>query len=283
MSHPTAVADVIATRRIEYLTRGRQHGPVTRLMSPSDLGAVLKPFVFLDLVDTDGISAQGFGLHPHSGIATLTWMMEGSVGYEDTMGRKGQISRGGLEWMRAGTGAWHGGDFGDGGPVRGFQLWIALPREAELGEAESLYLQGDAIEREGPAAVLLGRYGSAKSAIAAPAPITYLAVTLKAGERWRFQPPKGQTVGWLAIGRGELAAPDALHAGELVIFDESDGAIELLAETDAEFVIGSAVKHPHDLVLGYYSVHTSAAALQTGEARIQEIAVQLRNEGRLGR
>ena len=283
MSNSATVVEATSTRHVVFRTRGRQHGPVTRLMSPSDLGEKLRPFVFLDRVDTDGISAQGFGLHPHSGIATITWMMEGSGGYEDTVGRTGQISKGGLEWMHAGGGAWHGGDFGDGGPVRGFQLWIALPPEAELGKAESIYLEGDAIERDGPAAVLLGRYGAAKSSIETPSPITYLSVKLKAGERWRFQPPKGQTVGWTAISRGTLTAPDPLDAGELVIFDESDDAIEFLAETDTEFVVGSAVKHPHDLVLGYYSVHTSAAALREGETRIQDIAVQLRKEGRLRR
>lgn len=283
MSTSTTIAEVATTRHVTFRTRGRKHGPVTRLMSPSDLGEVLRPFVFLDLVDLAGTSAQDFGLHPHSGIATVTWMLEGSVGYEDTMGRTGQIAKGGLEWMHAGGGAWHGGDFGDGGPVRAFQLWIALPPEAELGQAESIYLEGDVVERDGPATVLLGRHGAAKSAINVPSPITYLSVSLKAGERWRFQPVKGQTVGWTAISRGTLIAPDTLNAGELVVFEESDNAIEFEAVADAEFVVGAALKHPHDLVLGYYSVHTSPEALREGESRIQQIGTRLREEGRLRR
>ena len=59
------------SRRIAHRTYGRRHGPITRLMSPSDLGEILKPFVFLDLFNTEGGSFSGFGLHPHSGIATL--------------------------------------------------------------------------------------------------------------------------------------------------------------------------------------------------------------------
>ena len=47
------------------------------------------------------------------------------------------------------------------------------------------------------------------------------------------------------------------------------------------FVLGSAIKHPHDLVLGHYSVHTSAAALEQGEAEIQRIGQRLRAEGKL--
>jgi hypothetical protein len=54
------------TRALARRTRGRAQGPATRLMSPSDLGALLKPFVFLDLFEHDGPPFEG-SLHPHSG------------------------------------------------------------------------------------------------------------------------------------------------------------------------------------------------------------------------
>src|SRR5712664_2139882 len=90
--------------RIARRTRGQSHGPVTRLMSPSDFGRLLKPFVFLDLFDTQGNPFSGFGLHPHSGIATLTYVAEGRVSYEDTNGAPGVLRAGGLEWVRTGGG-----------------------------------------------------------------------------------------------------------------------------------------------------------------------------------
>src|SRR5690349_25061469 len=96
-------------RRVVHRTRGHGHGAITRLMSPSDLGQYLKPFVFLDFFDADASAFRGFGLHPHSGIATLTWIMQGSVGYEDTSGQSGVLRQGGVEWMQAGGGAWHAG------------------------------------------------------------------------------------------------------------------------------------------------------------------------------
>jgi redox-sensitive bicupin YhaK (pirin superfamily) len=65
----------VFTRRVVFRTRGHQHRPVTRLMSRSDLGEVLRPFVFLDLVDISGAAPRGFGLYPHSGIATITWIL----------------------------------------------------------------------------------------------------------------------------------------------------------------------------------------------------------------
>ena len=57
--------------------------------------------------------------------------------------------------------------------------------------------------------------------------------------------------------------------------------IELQAVGDTSFVLGSAVKHDHPLVLGMYSVHTSPEALERGEARIREIGRELRAQGRI--
>src|SRR5258708_3324478 len=155
-------------RKIVSRTRGHTHGPITRLMSPSDLGEVLKPFVFLDIFDIGKTSFPDIGLHPHSGIATVTHLFEGSVKYEDTTGATGTLSEGDVEWFRAGGGAWHGGGPGDHPRTRGFQLWVALTPEQELGPTQSIYLKSDGIERDGPARVLAGAYGKAKSSLAAP-------------------------------------------------------------------------------------------------------------------
>ena len=266
---------------IVYRTRGRRHGPVTRLMSPGDLGEVLKPFVFLDLVDTDSRALSGFGLHPHSGIATLTHLFEGNVRYEDTTGASGLLPEGGVEWFKAGHGAWHGGGGGDSARVRGFQLWLALRRRDELGPVESIYLAPGKIARDGPIRVLLGSHGSAVSSLEAPSSINYLAVSLKAGESWRYQRPADHAVAWVALSKGGLTAPERIDAGELVIFEVGDTAIDFHADRDSDFVLGSAVPHPDDLVLGYYSVHTSQASLAAGERRIGEVRVRLLKERRL--
>ncbi len=283
----TAVArpPITEARPIVYRTRGSQHGPIIRLMSPGDLGEFLKPFVFLDLFgfDTTGGGA-GFGMHPHSGIATLTWLIEGDTLYEDTTGEKGVLPAGGVEWMRAGNGVWHNGAPAPGTKrVQGFQLWVALPSAEENAPAQSIYLAPSQVPGEGPARVLLGRYGAAQSPIPAPAPMNYLAVRLKDGEHWRYTPPAGHTVGWVAVNAGRLDAGggEPIAAGELAVFEESGAAIDFAAHGDTSFVLGSAVRHPHDLVMGHYSVHTSKAALDQGEAEIRRIGARLREEGRL--
>jgi redox-sensitive bicupin YhaK (pirin superfamily) len=273
-------------RAIVHRTRGSAHGPITRLVSPGDLGEALKPFVFLDLFSSKVEAGQNpFGMHPHSGIATLTYLIEGDTFYEDTTGQQGVLPAGGVEWMRAGNGVWHTGGAAPGVTrMHGFQLWVALPPAEENAPAQSLYFAPSQIPQEGPARVLLGRYGTAKSDIPAPAPMNYLAVRLKDSERWRYTPPAGHTVGWVAVDAGRLDAGTStapIGAGELAVFTESDDAIDFVAHGETAFVLGSAVKHPHDLVTGYYSVHTSKAALARGEAEIARIGTRLRAQGKV--
>jgi redox-sensitive bicupin YhaK (pirin superfamily) len=275
----SAANDILTQRRIVRRTRGSRHGPITRLMSPSDLGEIVKPFVFLDLFDAAGSDLSGFGWHPHSGIATLTYLWQGSTRYEDTTGASGLLPAGGVEWFKAAGGAWHGGGAGNEGRSRGFQLWLALPPDQELGSSESIYLSPEDVPSIGPVSVLLGSYEDVDSPLKAPSPINYLAVRLKAGETWRYDPPAGHDVAWIALASGRIAVPDPVEAGEMVAFDTSPTAIEVRADEDSEFVLGSATHHPHDLVLGYYSVHTSPAALDTAERHIAEIQARLKQEG----
>lgn len=270
-----------APRGIALRTFGHRHGPITRLVSPSGTGEAIKPFVFLDRAEVRYTGKPLFGIHPHSGIATLTVVLDGAMAYEDTTGKKGSIGAGGLEWMKAGRGVWHDGGPLPGDPLRLFQLWVALDADQELTPAGSHYIAPESVQREGPVRVVLGEYGRAHSVIPGSPRINYFHVRLKDGERWRYAPPAKHDVAWLAVDKGTLRAHEAVHEGELVVFEDSDGAIELQADGNTSFVLGSAPRHPHPLVLGYYSVHTSARTLQRGEAEIARIGERLRNEGRL--
>jgi redox-sensitive bicupin YhaK (pirin superfamily) len=275
------LAHKIATpsRPIVHRTRGHTSGPITRLVSPSDLGELIKPFVFLDLAVFDGgprIPMERLW-HPHSGIATVTVMLEGGVRFAETTGKRGQLPKGSIEWMQAGNGVWHTGE-AEPGHVKLFQLWVALPPEIENAPNASHHVLPEHVPTDGRVRVILGAYGGMTSPIAAP-PMTYLVVNLEAGERWTYQPPAGHDVAWVAVSDGVLRTPSTVHAGELAIFGPSEDSIELLAEGATRFVIGSAPAHPHDLVLGNYSVHTSEDALQRGEAEIRRIGQRLRAEG----
>src|SRR5258706_602591 len=83
--------------------------------------------------------------------------------------------------------------------------------------------------------VLLGSHGGASSPIPSPSPMNYLGVRLAAGESWRYEPPRGHLVAWLAVHSGRLSAQEPIPAGEMVVFEESNQAIDLHARTDTVF------------------------------------------------
>jgi len=271
-----AAAPAARARRVTSRTRGLTHGPITRLMSPGDLGHELKPFVFLDLFDIDLHDPRaGFTIHPHSGLATITVITDGDLRFDDPADGTGNIGFGGFEWMRAGAGVWHGKELSGGQSPRakGFQLWIALRADLEHAQVDSQYVEARQVPTAGPAHVILGAYAGARSPARAPDGVTYLLVRLSAGTKWTFYAPAGQTTAWLAVAKGSLVGQTPAVAGEMVLFEQSGLPIPLEAgpDEDAVFVIGSAEPHPHALHLGSYSVHTSHESLRTGEANIQRL------------
>lgn len=271
---PTSGSESV--RRVAFRTTGNTHGPVTRLMSPSDLGHMLKPFVFLDLFNIDLHNPRtGFSIHPHSGLATITVITEGNLRFDDPADGTGHIGFGGFEWMRAGNGVWHGKELSGGTTpkAKGFQLWIALRSDLEHASVDSQYVEATRVPTVGPAHVILGSYDGARSPARAPLGVTYLLVSLAAGTQWTFTPPSTERIAWLAVSSGALTGDSPAVAGEMVIFEEGAQPIDLKASPDGDaiFVIGSAELHPHDLHLGSYSVHTSPDSLAKGERNIERL------------
>jgi redox-sensitive bicupin YhaK (pirin superfamily) len=276
---PRPLRTEISPRAIVLRTRGQEHGSVTRLVSPGDVGHYIKPFVFLDYFEGEPADAPNFGFHPHSGIATLTLILSGQVTYKETTDREGVIETGGVEWMRASSGVWHTGGVAGTERVKGFQLWVAMPPALELAEPDSQYLGASQFAFAGPARIIAGEYDGVKSIVRSPDGMTYLDVRLKAGERWVYRPPKDHDIAWIASHQGTVLTPSPVSAGEAVVFEEGSRAISFEAATDTGFVLGSAIKHPYDLVTGYYSVHTTAEALRQGERNIATIGERLHNQG----
>ncbi|MCI0671048.1 MAG: pirin family protein [Myxococcaceae bacterium] len=254
-------------------------------MSPSHVGQMVKPFVFLDFAAFDeGDERIPMELlwHPHSGIATVTVMLEGAVRIAETTGKNDVLPKGSIEWMRAGNGVWHTGEVGPG-DTKVFQLWVALPPELENGPSQSHYVMPDEVPTDGRVRVILGTYAGMTSPIAAPSMMTYLLVSLEDGERWTYTPPEGHDVAWVAVSDGVLRAASRVPSGEMAVFAKGPEPIDFIADGATRFVLGSARTHPHELVLGSYSVHTSEDALRKGEAEIRRIGNELRANGTLRR
>jgi hypothetical protein len=123
------------------LIDGRRHdlgdGFTVRRLLPALLARHVGPFVFFDhMGPADFSPGKGMDVrpHPHIGLATVTWLFEGSIRHRDSLGSLADIRPGEVNWMTAGRGIVHSERTPpearrDGQRLHGLQLWVALPRE----------------------------------------------------------------------------------------------------------------------------------------------------------
>jgi len=242
---PQGAAGLIpaGARRIALLANGRRHGPITRLITPWDIGELSHPFVLLNYAEAAGRARPLFGMHPPSGIRTLTLVLNGELSLEDANGKQGEVRAAGYAWMSAGSVAWHQGGPISREPLRVFQLWIAqLAMVPDSSAASEIVAPGE-VEEDGPVRVILGEYGRARSGVrSAPPDTTCLHVRLRDGQPFRYAPPEGHNVTWLAVDCGGLQLPqgERIHWEQIALFGDSGGVIEAQAEGETSFVLGSA-------------------------------------------
>ena len=262
------------TRGVALRTHGNTHGPITRLMSPGDVGQLIKPFVFFDDANIPA-SGRGFGMHPHSGIATVTLVLSGSVWINDTVGTQAVLDAGDVEWMRASGGAWHEGAPRGAQGIKGLQLWLTMPPHLENAAPFSSHIAKNSVPKVGPASVLLGHYQGATGPVPHDEGVNYLNVELAAGQSWQYQPPAGHSVAWIYVHSGRLTLAGETFEKQLVVFEKGETPIDFVANEAVSFVIGSAVPHDHEMVMGPYSIHTSRQALKQGLDEIRRIGESL--------
>ena len=192
------------TRAIVHTTPGKVHGPINRLMSPGDLGHLLKPFVFLDYVDAPSDGGPSFGFRPHSGIATLTFPLNFGIRHEVSSGRVDEVLPRGIEWLIAGEGIWHKATpmSATSPRLQGFQIWFSLPASHELAPSSTQFIAPEDVPKRGPVSVLLGHYLDATSPVNAPFNASYLWVELKAGEEFIYLPPDSHNLAWVYVQHG---------------------------------------------------------------------------------
>jgi redox-sensitive bicupin YhaK (pirin superfamily) len=262
-------------RGIVSVERGHKSGPITRLIDPDLLGRSLKPFVFLDHLDAVVSANFGFGMHPHSGIATLTYHLRGDVNYQDSSGKKGLLRAQGVEWMVSGAGVWHQGRIAENGAIEGFQLWVALDPTLEEGDAHSMYIAPEDVAVNGNIRILLGEWKGKVSKIPPPAAIDLLHVSLEAGESWVYPAHELRQQAWAFAFSGQILVDEMPFSKRLVVFDSTARNIRISAREATQFIFAAAERHPYDLVVGAHSVHTSHAALERSEERIRELGASL--------
>jgi redox-sensitive bicupin YhaK (pirin superfamily) len=257
-------------RRIALVRSGRRHAAITRLITPWDLGELTQPFVFLDYAElAAGSESLFFGMHRYPGTASVTVVLNGVLAHGNRTGRRGEIPSGGVEWVKAGSDAWHQGASASGELLRVFRVSLALPPRSEHSSVESECIAPQEVEEDGPVKVVLGRFGRARSRIrSAPPDINFFHVHLEDGQRWRYVAPYGHNVTWLAVDHGglQLQVSERVYWEQIVLFEDSSGVIEMQADGDASFVLGSARRRPGPFMPGEHSLAAGCAASAPGRS-----------------
>ena len=141
MDHDTSAAKKTITRTIQQIIKGVQTSDgagvnLTRIIPNPGLD-MLDPFLLLDEFDSNDPDdyIAGFPPHPHRGFETITYMLNGKFRHKDTAGNEGYLTDGSVQWMTAGRGIIHSEiPEQTEGLVRGFQLWLNLPKGKKMIE-----------------------------------------------------------------------------------------------------------------------------------------------------
>jgi redox-sensitive bicupin YhaK (pirin superfamily) len=197
---------------------------------------------------------MGFPTHPHRGIETVTYMLEGSVRHRDSLGNVGIIGPGGIQWMTSGRGILHEEmpRRGPDGNVNGFQLWVNLPAALKMGPPRYQEVDTNAIrsvEAEGASVrVVAGEYrgtGGVVTEIAAQ-PI-YMDITLEADSEFALPIPKGHTtLAYLFEGAGRFGgSTETVEAVHMLVFEDGE-QFEARTKTGMRFLLmaGAPFKEP---------------------------------------
>ncbi len=196
---------------------------------------------------------RGFPMHPHRGIETVTYMLEGSTAHRDSLGNSGLIGPGDVQWMTSGRGILHEEmpRRGPSGNIYGFQLWVNLPshlkmtepRYQEVNAATIPTYEKDGIKIRVVAGQVNGVVGPVTEIAASP---LYLDVELAADNEWTQPIEAGHTaIAYVFEGEG-VFGDQTVESVRMIKFSDGDHLRVKTENSSVRFMLmaGAPFKEP---------------------------------------
>ena len=203
---------------------------------------------------------RGFPYHPHRGIETVTYMLEGATHHRDSLGNQGLIGPGDVQWMSSGRGILHEEmpRRGPSGNIYGFQLWVNMPshlkmsapRYQEVTAATIPTYEKDGVKIRVVAGAVQAVNGPVTDISASP---LYMDVELAPGLEWQFPVPLGHTlITYVFQGEGVFSGDPSPGSGttvdavKMVKFGEGDHITVKTENSPVRFMLmaGAPFKEP---------------------------------------
>jgi redox-sensitive bicupin YhaK (pirin superfamily) len=240
-------------KKINFSTQGHRAdigGMVIYRMLPNKYAEAVGPFVFLDhlgpfkLPPDKPKMKEGTGAHPHRGIATLTYVLNGEGEHFDSRGNHAKVFSGGIQWMKAGNGIIHDEtmtpDSRTGSPeMHGFQFWINLPSGVKKEDPAYLSINAEDVpqmqlgEASGWIKVIVGQYEGLVSGIPDYTRQFLFHIHLAEGKSFSLPTEIGLEYAAFLPQHEVLINGTGFHAGEFIGFDPQAGVIELANDSNA--------------------------------------------------
>jgi redox-sensitive bicupin YhaK (pirin superfamily) len=214
---------------------------------PSPKRQMVGPFIFFDHMGpvdfAPGIpKTVDVRPHPHIGLATVTYLIDGEIMHRDSVGSEQPIRPGEVNWMTAGRGITHSERFErarrEGDRLDGLQSWVALPKEHEETEPAFAHYGTDQLpsgEEQGVwMRVIAGEAFGMKAGVRTHSPLFYVHCALDAGKQVQLPATYPERAAYVAAGSIEVDGQSFAH-GDLVVF--SRGAEAVLAATAPSVVM----------------------------------------------
>ncbi|WP_424245046.1 hypothetical protein Dip510_000157 [Elusimicrobium posterum] len=225
-------------REIKKVVTGTQtrDGAGVKLTRVLSRGTVkdFDPFLMLDSFDSSNPEdyEKGFPFHPHRGIETVTYLIEGDIEHQDSMGNKGSINDGCSQWMTAGSGIIHQEMPNPAMPrMLGVQLWVNLPKKDKMTAPAYRDIRPNHIpkikEENAVVGVVSGSYKSTQGAVQGDyVKVTFLDIDLKPGKIWEAEVPENLNFfAFIILGSAAFGTSDELIAQKSAVLLSNGGKI----------------------------------------------------------
>lgn len=235
------------TRSIQKVIQGVQTTDgagvnLTRIIGSMELN-MLDPFLLLDEFGSDNPKdyIAGFPPHPHRGFETITYMLNGKFRHKDSAGNEGYLTDGSVQWMTAGRGVIHSEmPEQTEGLVRGFQLWLNLPKEKKMIEPAYNDIPAERIPKVdfegGRARIISGKFLGISGPGKPHTGMLYYDIVLDLSTHFTMPIDNGWNA-FIYIYEGSVQLDREVNQGHLIVLDQ-EGELDLTAgQKGAKFIV----------------------------------------------